>query len=1744
MADKQATINLLEAMRGFESWKKTGKTPSATSAYSPAEITALYKGFDNFKKDGSLPTFDGGKLTYKPTVDLSGLDQNVLARVKTDYQSGWADSYNVLDSVDAARRQNGYMPVSYASKYTDSDMDLYLLSQGLPSYSQFSKYYYDAENALAKEARQGEYTSSVLGAWKNLGAATNQVDDDALKTAYEAVKKKYGEDYTSGITYDDLLNALQTERQNVGAARTRGEIGRIAATNQNRYNEYQAQLAAQEAEQQRLQSYDIPAAQAEQASAKKEFSFLDWIRANSATRYPSYVDVTENTKAAKEEQAALNARSQDIRNATIAQTFAKYETQAANPDYSTFQYSSVVKPTFTDRMDAQIYDYINDRNGMREKVERGTFDGKSSSTFVPYNYMTEDERKLYNYLVVKQGTRAATEYLSALESRLNERLMQEVTQDSEAYAKNLPGLSDVSTIATNFMNPMGLVYSVSQAVKGESIDPNSIYFSPSQFTDTVRGTRGEQIEQGIGGTGGKAVSLFYQTAMSFADSIAAAAATGGATAAGAVLGLNAATAATHDAIQRGANNAQALIAGGLAGAAEFAFERIGLEELFKIPSKAARTTMLKAALGQAFIVEGGEEGLTELANVISDNLVMGSKSTYETTVSNYIAQGMTEQEARAKAGSDVAWRVASAYIGGALMGGMSGAGAYAYGKTTNARNAETAQMTEPTAVAADMATEATTGTLALPVGRDTMALNDALAEAQARASTQQSAPTLAQNAQTIATAKKVVSDGNNLYARMINALESGDDAAFQNLQDQWGLVAADYYAAGDVIRQTYAQTLPQLYDEMIDALGSGDTAAATKTRNAYYAVRRELGISDEVSAAQLQQDIYRQQAEQAQSFAAERAQDAQLTREAAQVHEVAQSIGLDQTSVQAVMDVYAQAVRSSTQAALKLGSIVKSAAAQISEVNADYAVSEAEIKADLQASYNAIQRAAQTSDYRAFELAKEAYLSKYYVAQAKIEAVRLKTSNKLKSLRNGVIEAAEGLRETVNNTIIKQKNQRNAEGGLNDGRTKIAVYSPGATNNASEIRGGQTSFAGSIVDAGTSQAGQGSQAAIEGVQRGNETREVTQAPTEEANSALQKHVSGKVTADGTPATARFVEKIPSEVREKIDKSLSIAGKNAPDVFLYDSDDAYANSFTDGKNIYLNINGDIVRDLNHELAHNVAWINAAGKSVIDAFRKKGVDIVRAYETFRAERISSPDETTIDMERELIADMYSVYSEEVDGRELMPWDGVLEEAYAEFVPTFWNAMVQGGEAMTEAVQDATTLAADIKATGDLEYSRLRMTFKVTDDGKEYGYAMPEIKKNKAGMFYADFTVDGKKMHLEDKYREDLEDEIKRLKQESVYQKASREIKQAREVMRLYKERVSVPDYYNNGGGDHEVALALRGMYMRNGLDQGGAINTPELLKLLESVPLWKELHAAQLSLTTPQRIWEDLANWRDPSQPGARAENYLEGERLKETYWGFLTDQEQASVLWYNNENEKVLAAFDGLQSTSTLAQMVGEKVITEEQAANAVYGDNGMIVRTEQGVMVFDRRGQLAALSSDGELLLFDKNYRAKQREANEAAAKAAEKRSKSQTNQEYLAGIRAAYMDAFDNAKPIRRSGNIVVENNGDTYTASVSGELLMKIEKGGKPNMENVTKLKDALVDFYTRVLPMQNGVLMENGYKPIPQRKNYLPHIRRQTHGLQDFMATLHGDAQKLPTANSGLTASYAPGKPWTSHMLERMG
>lgn len=270
------------------------------------------------------------------------------------------------------------------------------------------------------------------------------------------------------------------------------------------------------------------------------------------------------------------------------------------------------------------------------------------------------------------------------EQMKNAEYAEAFAKDARQGADEHPVLHNAASVVSNALNlPAALDYGKQWARNTFTddyapIDVNTPEQLMGLYRDTVRDETGKNIEESLGGGfGGKAASFVYQTGMSWADSLANMAMSGGnAALSGVLMGSGAMASTVRSAKEKGASDSQAMGAGIAAGFFEGLFEQYSIENLSWMAKSDPRSFLdVVKNLGKSILGEGSEELFTELANIAADTLIMGDLSDYNLGVQQYIAQGASEKEAKQHAAADLAVQAGLAFAGGALMGmGSAGAG--------------------------------------------------------------------------------------------------------------------------------------------------------------------------------------------------------------------------------------------------------------------------------------------------------------------------------------------------------------------------------------------------------------------------------------------------------------------------------------------------------------------------------------------------------------------------------------------------------------------------------------------------------------------------------------------------------------------------------------------------------------------------------------------------------------------------------------------------------------------------------------------------------------------------------------------------------------------------------------------------------------------------------------------------------------------------------------------------------------
>lgn len=268
------------------------------------------------------------------------------------------------------------------------------------------------------------------------------------------------------------------------------------------------------------------------------------------------------------------------------------------------------------------------------------------------------------------------QYASYMSHYNAEQSLKEQIQNSSGVTKAALSVADVATFPAQSMMDLGdrIVHDKPTA-PGIGRDNHNFYTALhdiSQDTEESVLNEADTIENPFLR---EAAKFGYQTTMAAGKSYTAAM-TGDV---GLLFfGSSAYTDAARDAEERGLDDTQVQLYAITAGLTEMATEKIPQDHLRSLifggeaseaASKGFKETLKQIAI-QMF-EEGNEEGINDVVNTITDSLIAGDKSQLNIDYQNYIANGMTEDQALKQVIWDKAKEIGYDYAVGAVSGGMS-----------------------------------------------------------------------------------------------------------------------------------------------------------------------------------------------------------------------------------------------------------------------------------------------------------------------------------------------------------------------------------------------------------------------------------------------------------------------------------------------------------------------------------------------------------------------------------------------------------------------------------------------------------------------------------------------------------------------------------------------------------------------------------------------------------------------------------------------------------------------------------------------------------------------------------------------------------------------------------------------------------------------------------------------------------------------------------------------------------------
>ena len=250
---------------------------------------------------------------------------------------------------------------------------------------------------------------------------------------------------------------------------------------------------------------------------------------------------------------------------------------------------------------------------------------------IHWDLLTPEEESNYYYILNTRGAAAAYEYLDDMTVILSKRA-------TEARAEEIDDAGTLEQIALNIASiPMniiggavGLLGDASNAIAGNEYNPYSNAHALSNDASAIRQKTAQDIDNAFGNFElpwiGYSFGDAYQALMSGADSMVGSVL--GGTGYGILMGMGAASTEMKELYEKGVSTGQMIWGGILSGAAEMVFEKYSIDQLVKIKDAKTFRAVVVNVLKQGG-VEASEEVFTEIANTISNYVIMGSQSDWE-----------------------------------------------------------------------------------------------------------------------------------------------------------------------------------------------------------------------------------------------------------------------------------------------------------------------------------------------------------------------------------------------------------------------------------------------------------------------------------------------------------------------------------------------------------------------------------------------------------------------------------------------------------------------------------------------------------------------------------------------------------------------------------------------------------------------------------------------------------------------------------------------------------------------------------------------------------------------------------------------------------------------------------------------------------------------------------------------------------------------------------------------------------
>lgn len=439
----------------------------------------------------------------------------------------------------------------------------------------------------------------------------------------------------------------------------------------------------------------------------KDRASVERDRAREASHYAKYIRDHTNQSARSKQDQNVSIAFQRAQLATKKRAaLDAYFTARMKRDYEKKQKSTIEDIVARAQGDADFSDIV--RRGRFAGESYGT-EGERAAAYINgderpgldayqrarYYALTEDEKNIVRYFAAKHDWDTVQRYLDAKEQILNARVMGVYDKKTQEFAEKHPFLGAAGHAVNVFTAPAAYFANAGQMIQNRATgdyvptDKNSAAFSGVHTRAALGEGIGNTAERSAAEYAYRNLKAAAEKAGATEEQMRAAAAKGGnigreaaniglsmldnaitlplGEASLAAMALASAGDTTYDALQRGATPGQAFAAGTASGAIEAATEKLPLENILKLGK--GGTAGFAKNVAKQFGMEALEEGISNVAGNIADQVIMGELSNYSQLVQQFMQQGASREEAERRANYQL-YLIDT--LKSALAGGISG----------------------------------------------------------------------------------------------------------------------------------------------------------------------------------------------------------------------------------------------------------------------------------------------------------------------------------------------------------------------------------------------------------------------------------------------------------------------------------------------------------------------------------------------------------------------------------------------------------------------------------------------------------------------------------------------------------------------------------------------------------------------------------------------------------------------------------------------------------------------------------------------------------------------------------------------------------------------------------------------------------------------------------------------------------------------------------------------------------------